>query len=149
MKRVLCPRSGHSARRCLSTPASLQHPKCPKCQYGLKRRVAKATTSFRDFIEMHRGDLGGQAAQILPAFLRNSPRNPQVGQKSKLFFSNFRMSNDVQIWIDRHRVGISKNGAQLRQISDLFFPNRAPVIRLSNLIYRHTVAKTQFAAHER
>jgi len=63
--------------------------------------------------------------------------NFQVRQKSKLFFSNFRMSNDVQIWIDRHRVGRSKNEAQLRQIPDLFFPNLPPSSRLSKLIDRH------------
>jgi len=49
------------------------------------------------------------------------------------------MNNDVQIWIDRHRVGISKNGAQLRKILDLFSPNLLPSSRLANLIDRQGV----------
>lgn len=65
--------------------------------------------------------------------------NFQVRQKSKLFFSNFRMSNDMQIWIDRHGVGISKKEAQLRQISDLFSHNHQPASRLSDLIDRQGV----------
>jgi hypothetical protein len=49
------------------------------------------------------------------------------------------MSNDMQIWIDRHGVGVSKKGAQLRQISDLFFLNPQPASRLSDLIDRQGV----------
>jgi hypothetical protein len=72
-------------------------------------------------------------------FFGISSMNSQVRLKSKPFFSTFRMSNDMQIWIDRHGVGISKDGAQLRQISDLFFLNPQPASRLSDLIDRQGV----------
>ena len=49
------------------------------------------------------------------------------------------MSNEIQIWIDRHRVSISKKEAQLRQISDLFSHNHQPASRLSDLIDRQGV----------
>jgi hypothetical protein len=45
----------------------------------------------------------------------------------------------MQIWIDRHRVGISRKEAQLRQIPDLFFHNPPPTNRLSILISRQRV----------
>ena len=98
-----------------------------------------ATTSLRGFM----GDVVGvqvrQSRQVLAAFFGISPNNFQVRLKFELFFFAFRMNNEMQIWIDRHRVGISKNGAQLRQISDLIFLNLQPVSRLSNWIDRQTV----------
>ena len=80
-----------------------------------------------------------QATQVLAAYFRISSKIFQVRLKSKLFFSTFRMTNEMQIWIDRHRVGISRKEAQLRQISDLFFRNPPPTNRLSNLISRQRV----------
>jgi hypothetical protein len=85
------------------------------------------------------GIQGGQPRQVPGTFFSKFLEALQVRQKSKLFFSNFQMSNDVQIWIDRHGVSISKRGAQLRQIPDLFFRNPPPTNRLSNLISRQRV----------
>ena len=51
------------------------------------------------------------------------------------------MSNEMQIWIDRHRVGISEKEAQLRQIPDLIFRNHYPTRRSSNLISRQPVVR--------
>jgi hypothetical protein len=39
-----------------------------------------------------------------------SSKNPEINQRSELIVANFRMNNDVQILICRHRVGISTEG---------------------------------------
>jgi len=73
------------------------------------------------------------------SFFVISSKQFQVRWNSKLFFSNSRMRRHVQIWIDRHGVGISTKAVQHRRIFDLIFSNPQSCSRLSNLIYRHSV----------